>query len=53
MAKELVEVMDKLGLPTFALIGHDRGGRVSYRMAEERGAACRLRRDSYFRSMEQ
>jgi haloacetate dehalogenase len=33
MAKELVDVMDKLGFPTFALIGHDRGGRVSYRMA--------------------
>jgi haloacetate dehalogenase len=32
MAKELVEVMDKLGFPTFTLIGHDRGGRVSYRM---------------------
>lgn len=33
MAQELVEVMAKLGFPTFALIGHDRGGRVSYRMA--------------------
>src|SRR3984957_14383438 len=33
MAKELVEVMDTLGFPTFALIGHDRGGRLSYRMA--------------------
>ena len=33
MAKELVDVMDKLGFPTFALIGHDRGGRVSYRLA--------------------
>jgi haloacetate dehalogenase len=33
IAKELVEVMDKLGFPTFTLIGHDRGGRVSYRMA--------------------
>src|SRR5277367_3311886 len=33
MAKELVEVMDKLGFPTFILIGHDRGERVSYRMA--------------------
>jgi haloacetate dehalogenase len=33
MAKELVEVMDKLGFSTFVLIGHDRGGRVSYRMA--------------------
>ena len=33
MAKELVEVMDTLGFPTFTLIGHDRGGRVSYRLA--------------------
>ena len=33
MAKELVEVMAKLGFPTFTLIGHDRGGRVAYRMA--------------------
>ena len=33
MAKELIEVMDKLGFPTFTLIGHDRGGHVSYRPA--------------------
>lgn len=33
MAEELVGVMDKLGFPTFTLIGHDRGGRVSYRLA--------------------
>ena len=33
MANELVEVMANLGFPTFILIGHDRGGRVSYRMA--------------------
>jgi haloacetate dehalogenase len=33
MAKELVDVMVKLGFPTFTLIGHDRGGRVSYRLA--------------------
>jgi haloacetate dehalogenase len=33
MAQELVEVMDKLGFSSFVLIGHDRGGRVSYRMA--------------------
>jgi haloacetate dehalogenase len=33
MARELVEVMDTLGFPTFTLIGHDRGGRVSYRLA--------------------
>ena len=33
MAKELVDVMAALGFPSFTLIGHDRGGRVSYRMA--------------------
>jgi haloacetate dehalogenase len=33
MAKELVDLMDKLEFPTFTLIGHDRGGRVSYRLA--------------------
>src|SRR5260370_32181724 len=33
MAKELVDVMAKLGFPTFTVIGHDRGGRVSYRTA--------------------
>lgn len=33
MAKELVEVMEKLGFPTFTVIGHDRGGRVSCRLA--------------------
>jgi haloacetate dehalogenase len=33
MAKELVAVMDKLGYAKFDLVGHDRGGRVSYRLA--------------------
>jgi haloacetate dehalogenase len=33
MAQELVDVMNKLDFPTFTLIGHDRGGRVSYRLA--------------------
>jgi haloacetate dehalogenase len=33
MANELVAVMDKLGFSTFDLVGHDRGGRVSYRLA--------------------
>ena len=33
MASELVEVMQLLGFATFSVIGHDRGGRVSYRMA--------------------
>lgn len=33
MANELVAVMDKLGFVKFDLAGHDRGGRVSYRLA--------------------
>jgi haloacetate dehalogenase len=33
MAKELVDLMAQLGFPSFTLIGHDRGGRVSYRLA--------------------
>lgn len=33
MARELVDVMTQLGFPTFTLIGHDRGGRVAYRLA--------------------
>ena len=28
MAKELVDLMIKLGFPTFTVIGYDRGGRV-------------------------
>jgi haloacetate dehalogenase len=32
MGNELVAVMDKLGYPKFDLVGHDRGGRVSYRL---------------------
>jgi haloacetate dehalogenase len=33
MANQLVAAMDQLGFPTFTLLGHDRGGRVSYRLA--------------------
>ena len=33
MAQELVEVMRELGWPRFSVAGHDRGGRVGYRMA--------------------
>ena len=32
-AAELVELMAKLGFERFSVIGHDRGGRVAYRMA--------------------
>jgi haloacetate dehalogenase len=33
MAQELLDLMGQLGFPAFTLIGHDRGGRVSYRLA--------------------
>lgn len=33
MAQDMVEVMDALGFATFAVAGHDRGGRVAHRMA--------------------
>jgi haloacetate dehalogenase len=33
MAKVIVEIMEKLGFAQFALAGHDRGGRVAYRLA--------------------
>jgi haloacetate dehalogenase len=43
MGNELVELMSQLGFPTFTLIGHDRGGRVAYRLAlDHPGAVERL-----------
>ncbi len=33
MARDMVAVMSSLGFERFALVGHDRGGRVSYRLA--------------------
>lgn len=33
MANDLVCVMEKLGFPRFCVAGHDRGGRVAYRLA--------------------
>jgi haloacetate dehalogenase len=33
MALDMVEVMDTLGLTRFAVVGHDRGARVAYRLA--------------------
>ncbi len=33
MGNILVQLMRQLGFSTFALAGHDRGGRVAYRMA--------------------
>jgi haloacetate dehalogenase len=33
LSAELVELMARLGFERFAVVGHDRGGRVAYRMA--------------------
>lgn len=33
MARDMVEVMERLGFESFAVAGHDRGGRVAHRMA--------------------
>jgi haloacetate dehalogenase len=33
MARDMVTVMGRLGFPRFSVAGHDRGGRVAYRMA--------------------
>lgn len=33
MARDMVAVMARLGFPRFSVAGHDRGGRVAYRMA--------------------
>jgi haloacetate dehalogenase len=43
MAVDLVRVMAELGFTRFAVVGHDRGGRVAYRMAlDHPGAVDRL-----------
>jgi haloacetate dehalogenase len=39
MAGELVEAMGQLGFERFAVAGHDRGGRVAYRMALDHPAS--------------
>jgi haloacetate dehalogenase len=39
MAVELVQVMADIGFGRFAVVGHDRGGRVAYRMALDSPAA--------------
>ena len=33
MANDMVIIMERLGFPRFGVAGHDRGGRVAYRMA--------------------
>ena len=33
MARDMIAVMEHLGFETFSVVGHDRGGRVAYRLA--------------------
>jgi haloacetate dehalogenase len=33
MARDMVAVMERLGFDRFSVVGHDRGGRVAYRLA--------------------
>jgi haloacetate dehalogenase len=33
MARDMITVMERLGYPRFSVAGHDRGGRVAYRLA--------------------
>ena len=35
MAKDMVQLMDKLGFNKFCIAGHDRGGRVAHRLARD------------------
>jgi haloacetate dehalogenase len=37
MARDMVRLMEALGFARFAVAGHDRGGRVAYRMALDHG----------------
>jgi haloacetate dehalogenase len=37
VAKDMVEVMERLGFVRFHVVGHDRGGRVAHRMARDHG----------------
>ena len=41
MAKDMAEVMTKLGHRRFHLVGHDRGARVAHRLARDHGSRVR------------
>ncbi|MDI9330830.1 MAG: alpha/beta hydrolase [Alphaproteobacteria bacterium] len=41
MAQEIIDLLDSLGVNDFFLCGHDRGGRVSHRLALEHGHRVR------------
>ena len=46
MAKDMAEVMTRLGHRKFHLVGHDRGGRVAHRLARDYGSGVRSRVNS-------
>lgn len=41
MARDMAEVMEKLGFVAFHVVGHDRGGRVGHRLARDFGKRVR------------
>ena len=41
MARDMAEVMTRLGHREFHLVGHDRGGRVAHRLARDHGGRVR------------
>ncbi len=41
MARDMAEVMTRLGHRKFHLVGHDRGGRVAHRLARDHGSRVR------------
>ena len=41
MAKDMAEVMTRLGLRNFDVVGHDRGARVAHRLARDHGSRVR------------
>ncbi len=43
MARDMAEVMTRLGHRKFHLVGHDRGGRVAHRLARDHGGGARSR----------
>ncbi|WP_352729073.1 alpha/beta fold hydrolase [Mesorhizobium sp. M0276] len=51
MAADMVALMARLGFSSFMVAGHDRGGRVAYRMALDYRPACRARHRGHGRCL--
>ena len=48
IAHDMVSVMEQLGFERFSVAGHDRGGRVAYRMALDHPTGCATSFNSSF-----